>query len=858
MTDHEWGGRLREEALRALFDANPDAVYVFDLNGTFLAGNAALLERTQLDWPELASMRFDPTVHPDDLPRVREEFARAAAGERRRFRARGVRPDGSSFHADILTTPIVIDGRVEAVLGVARDIDELAGTRESLDISEGLLHIASRVGRVAGWASDVRTGRIHWSDELLHMLGLPGGDTIDVADVLSVFAEPDRARISDAYLLCASDGVPMDLRLDIERDGETLYAKLTAEAVRDSDGRIRRVEGVLRDVTTGVTAKLAQQKLERMLFDAFDGIDVALVLIDADRRVRFINQTAMQQLGRERKDLLGQDYMTLGPPPAEVRALVESAMSDGRLATMRRYEEQLGWLETTVFPAGDLFGIQTRDVTELEQARRRHDDDARRIYSQQSALNQAPDALISRGLGGAVERWNRSAGALLGVGDEDLTGRPLRDVLGLDPATDADIEAELARSGTWRGDLIIRRPDGSERLTECRWQVLVDADGAPDSVFCLLVDVTDRRREEEILARTQRMESIGTLAGGISHDLNNVLTPLMLSIQLLAAGENDPARVKIFDGMLRTVERGSAMIRQVLTFARGVEGDRTVVDIDELAQGFRAFCRDTLPKNISVDIDVRPGMRVMGDSTQLLQVLMNLATNARDAMPDGGRLALSGWLVDDRVMLEVADEGAGMEPAVAIRVFEPFYTTKQPGRGTGLGLAVCQAIARSHGGTLEVRSSRGEGATFRLTLPTVAEAIAAPTEAPERVPTDLSSVEVLVVDDEDAIIDVATMVIAEEGGHAVGASSTEDAQQLLAAGRFDVVLTDLVMPGTTGREFLTWLAENHPELPVVTMSGIPEQGGAAATRVNVVETLDKPFTFDQLVQAIDRARSARR
>jgi two-component system, cell cycle sensor histidine kinase and response regulator CckA len=532
--------------------------------------------------------------------------------------------------------------------------------------------------------------------------------------------------------------------------------------------------------------------------------------------------------------------------------MLREVMSTRVPQVSRRFDEQLQrWMEVISFPAGDMLGIQVRDVTEREQARRRMLDDSRLLHARSMLMDSARDAMIMRGLDDVIEYANAQARALFD-GSGELVGRSLHDVLGLGQEQAREIENAIGSDGMWEGDVVVSLPEGP-RITETLWIAVDGPDGHPDAVFCTLTDVTDRRRQDEALLRTQRMESIGTLASGIAHDLNNVLTPLLLATQLLASSETDPARLRVLEGMRQTVDRGSDMIRQVLTFARGVEGERVVVDVAELARRFAAFCRDTLPKDIEIETVVQEGLAVVGDPTQLLQVLMNFATNARDAMPAGGRLRLRASGDDQQVAIEVADDGAGMPPDVLGRIFEPFFTTKGLGRGTGLGLPVSQAIARTHGGSLEATSHPGQGTVFRLELPR-ATSFDGDESAPDPRPhTDLDGLRVLVVDDHDDIVATALLVIDGAGGAPLGAESADAARELLASQPVDVVVTDLVMPGMTGRRFLDLLATDHPQLPVVTMSGVPEQGADAAQRTNVKAVLDKPFSAERLLDALQTA-----
>lgn len=723
----EWDEHLRKLALDTLFELSNEPIYVYAPDGRFIDGNPALAERTGYPWEKLREIDFQPTVHPDDAEFVAQQFAAALAGETVRYQARGLRPDGTVYHAEVLNAPVKVDGVVVAVLGVANDLDELTGVRTSLD------------------------------------------------------------------------------------------------------------------------------RIESRMFTALESLGEAMALVDADWNVTFLNGPAKHLLSPGGDDLVGTSLWDLDLPDPEGEAMLREVMATRRSHVRRRFDENLQrWVELTGFPAGDLLGIRVRDITEIEDARRRILDDSRRIHAQTTLLDSASDAIIMRGLDGVIEYANRASFELLGI-DEPLEGRRLRDVLELSDEAGAQLERDLGRLGRWVGEVVVRRPDGSQRITEAQWQVVNDPEGNPDAVFCRLTDVTERRRQEELLARTQRMESIGTLASGIAHDLNNVLTPLMLSAQLLAADEMDPKRLRILAGMQQTVQRGSDMIRQVLTFARGVEGERTIVEIADLVRGFAEFCRDILSKNIRVEVSAADGLAVLGDPTQLLQVLMNLATNARDAMADGGTIRLKATGDEERVIIEVTDDGAGMPADVLARIFEPFYTTKGIGRGTGLGLSVSQAIARTHGGSLEATSEPGRGTTFRLELPRSIRAADPSERTADTGPIDLAGLRVLIVDDESDIVESASLVIERAGGAPMAVTDARDAQRLLRGAVMDVVLTDLVMPGTSGRVFLDWLAEFSPGMPVVAMTGVPEQGVHAAKRDNVRVTLDKPFTAERLLEALRTA-----
>lgn len=847
-----WGGEFRARIFETLFDSNPDAVYAADLEGRVITANEVFVARSGLPEADIAQVDLFAFVHPDDRDRVRREYLLATAGESRHFRTRALRPDGSIAHLDVLNVPVSVQGRILGVLGTIRNVDEVTGLASSLERSTRLLQLGSRVARLAGWSYNVVDGSTEWSDELSEMLGGDGsgyalstsiGDYVDAAD---------QPRIEAAYARTIVEGAPLDEQILCRRaDGTAMHARVVGEAVRDAVGAVIRVDGAFLDVSESVRAQRERALLEGRLTATLDGTPDFMLFVDSAWKVVFVNQRVCDLLRVDREHLVGREVWSLRAVPDYVREMVEQAMRESRRLSVVRYDPEIGWVETSAYPAGDLLALQVRDITAIEDARRQRLDDARRIHAQSTLLDTASDAILLRGLGGQVQYWNRSASDLLGTGDADLTGHLLRDLLGLTVDDKRPVEEGLSRDGYAELEFELRRPGRDPRLIHGRWNLIRDPDGTPEAVFAVLTDVTETRQQEQVMLRTQRMESIGTLAGGIAHDLNNVLTPLRLSVQLLADGETDPMRVRLLTGMAGTIDRGADMIRQVLTFARGVEGEMTTVDARVLADRFATFCRDTLPKEIGVTVASDDEVEVTGDATQLMQVLMNLATNARDAMPEGGSLALTVQRTGNRVRFDVTDTGSGMSDAVVARIFEPFYTTKDLGNGTGLGLAVSQAIARSHRGTLEVLRTGEDGTTFRLDLPATdgGGALAAPDQEETAMPR-LDRARVLIVDDEAAIVDAASMVVARAGGIALGAGGAEEARGVLERGEVDLVVTDLVMPGTTGREFLSWLERERPTLPVVAMSGIPEQGGAASLRANVRAALDKPFTADKLLDAI--------
>ena len=395
----------------------------------------------------------------------------------------------------------------------------------------------------------------------------------------------------------------------------------------------------------------------------------------------------------------------------------------------------------------------------------------------------------------------------------------------------------------------------------------VDAHPTPEGVAVYFQDVTDRKRAEAQLLRAQRMESIGSLAGGIAHDLNNALTPILMTVSVLKQDERDPTRLEDLETIEACARRGSEMVRQVLAFARGKDGRRLHVSVGDVVADVKKIASDTFPKNIRITVTRAPMLpEVSADPTQLHQLFMNLAVNARDAMPQGGDLSFAVDLITvagdsvlptatpgDYVRVSVRDTGGGIEPAAQARIFEPFFTTKEVGKGTGLGLSTAHAIAKSHGGLIEVESTVGKGTCFEVYLPIQGAAnTAAPMAGREPAAPSGHGELVLVVDDEAAIREVARRILTRFGYRTLLAENGAEALALYSIHRNEiaVVVTDMTMPVMDGRATIAALRALNPDVRVVASSGLDDDGGPDHGTQHFVS---KPYTSSTLLAAVEAA-----
>ncbi|MEN3941913.1 PAS domain S-box protein [Prosthecobacter sp. SYSU 5D2] len=489
-----------------------------------------------------------------------------------------------------------------------------------------------------------------------------------------------------------------------------------------------------------------------------------------------------------------------------------------------------------------------------------------RLREQASLLDKAQDAILVRDLNHCITYWNKSAELLYGWSAEEVLGKKVTDVFYQDSAAfDAAIR-QLFDEGEWVGELDQFSKDGKPLTIECRWTVVNDSDGSPRSVLCINTDITEKKKLEQQFLRAQRMESIGTLAGGIAHDLNNVLAPIMMAIDLLKMTVTDKAGQDILATISQSAQRGAEMVNQVLSFARGMEGRRMDVHAIALIRDIEKIARDTFPKNIQIFTECQEHLwPVAGDPTQLHQVMLNLCVNARDAMPEGGRIVVSAsneqldesyavMNLDARpgpyLKIQVSDTGTGIPQNIIEQIFDPFFTTKELGKGTGLGLSTSLAIVKSHGGFFQVDSERGHGSRFTIFLPALESAGPVTTELRSEDLPYGSGQTVLVVDDEETIREITQQTLQTFGYKALLAADGAEAVTLYAQHRnsIAIVLTDMMMPVMDGPATIKVLRNMNPELKIIAASGISTNDAVAkATSLGVRHFVSKPYTAESLL-----------
>lgn len=492
-----------------------------------------------------------------------------------------------------------------------------------------------------------------------------------------------------------------------------------------------------------------------------------------------------------------------------------------------------------------------------------------KIREQANLLEKAHDAIVVRDLNQNITYWNNGAVELYGWTTEEAIGRPARlpwykDV----PSVYQEAEEMVLSKGEWTGEIDQITKYGKRIIVESRWTLIFDSNGKPTSILTINTDITEKKGLEKQLLRAQRLESVNTLAGGIAHDLNNLLTPMLLSAQLLKEECSSEQGMELVSILENNAQRSADLIKRIMSFERGTEGERKPLKIADIIKEVETIINETFPRSIETHFDVpRDSGMIIGDSNQLHQVLMNLCTNARDAMPEGGLLTIS---VENMVLektdpktngqakpgpymrISVTDTGSGIAPEIQEHLFEPFFTTKETGKGSGLGLPIALSIVKGHGGFIDVFTEEGRGTIFNVFLPMI-EAEASHVEKREKSLHFGNGESILIVDDEASILMIAHTILETHGYKVLEAGSGADAIELYRLNRYsiDVCLVDIMMPIMNGIEVIKLIRTMNPEAKIIAMSGMVEKDMQEEIKIsNVQGLLKKPFSAENLLNTL--------
>lgn len=878
-----------EECFRLLVNHVPVGIFQTDNQGKCLFVNPRWLEITGISSEEAMGEGWAKALHPEDKEQVFREWYDAASQQREfAMEYRFCTPSGQVSW--VFGNAVAIynqDREITGYLGTLTDITQRKQVEEQLRRTEMLLQEAQRIGKMGSWSNDLTTNERWWSEQYYRIINLNPGDAMpDVATLINTIVHPqDRDRIYQMVTACIEQGIPYETEVRLLRaDGSIGYVFVCGRVERDSQGNLRRYYGITQDISEYKQIELELRENKECYHSVVKSMYEGVVIQEADGSIVSCNASAERILGLSAEQIKGRTsvdprWRTIhedGSPfpgenhPAMIALHTGKPCSDTVMG-VHKPNGELTWIlinSEPLFLPGET--IPSGTVTSFSDITRRKQAEEK-IAEQAQLLDITTDAILVKDLKGYVLYCNRSAEQIYGWNKQEIIGKKAYELLY--PEISLELEEavyKVVETGSWQGELDKVTKTGKNIIVASRWTLVRDEAGNPESILTVDTDITEKKQLENQFLRTQRLESLGTLASGIAHDLNNILTPILAIAQLLSLKLNtqEPDCREMLAMLENSAKRGTSIVKQILTFARGNEGKRTVLQVKHLLKDIEQFAKGTFAKSILIKKNIPQDLlTISADPTQIYQVLMNLVVNARDAMPNGGTITIAAQnqyidesytrmnieaKVGNYVAVTITDTGTGIPPKIIERVFEPFFTTKEVGKGTGLGLSTAIGIVKNHGGFIEVNSELGKGSQFKIYLPSTQETTIA--TAQENAIQIGNSELILVVDDETAICEIIKTTLESHNFNVFTAVDGIEAISTYVQNqkKIDLVLIDMMMQEMDGATAIMTLQQLNPQVQIIAMSGLAStEALAQAAGTGIQGFLAKPFTKSDLLNIIN-------
>ena len=870
--------RASEGRFRTIAEQMKDVIFLTDTKGSITFISPAARECFGFNPEEMIGHPFMEFLSEQDIPKAVEAFYRdiSTTSPSDSLELKMKRKNGSTFSGELRSTLYLRDG-IAGTIGTIHDITERQQVEEALRESEERFH-SLFMNTSIGLYRTTPDGRILLANPaLLLMLGYDSFEELSSRNLENEGIEPKYPR-SEFRRRIESEAEVRGLEAAWKRkDGVTIFVRENAKAIRDRAGTVLYYEGTVEDITESKRVQEALRESEERFRKIFEDGPTGMATLDADFHFLKANSAFCSMLGYSEKELQSLTFKDLTHPDH----LAEDIANVGKLLrgeiplyrTEKRYikkNNEVVWGDVVVTIIRDAAGqflyslAQVVNITE----RKRNEEVLSRLNQ---AVQSSGEVVLMCDREGVITFINKAFTDVYGYEPDEIIGKATPRIL------DSGMESEdthetfwktLLEKQTFTKEYRNKTKDGRLVSVEIAANPIVDAQGNVTGFLTVQRDMTERKRAQEEYAKlqnelfqAQKLESIGTLAAGIAHDFNNILGIILGYNDLLKRGNPDPDFVRQATGIIGdAVDRGAGLVKQILTFARQSDAVFGPLSINIMIKEVSKMFAETFPKTIVVDLELaKDAPSIEADAAQIHQLLLNLSVNARDAMPNGGKLTIATEVVDRAavqnvfpeasektyVHLSVSDTGTGMSEEVASHIFEPFFTTKPKGKGTGLGLSVVYGVVKKHRGHIRVESALNKGTTFHIYLPANTE------DANKRKRGEDSnqniaggSETILFVEDELPLSELMIALLQMKGYRIIHAKDGKEAMKLYEQNKdsLSLVLSDMGLPEASGMEVFTFVRSKNPNAKFIIASGYidPEQE-SDMIKAGVSAVLEKPY-----------------